>query len=113
MIYIHRNEHNKITDLKFSPVAGYEEQASLFDEEIKAFLKDANNEALIKETLSNLDLEMVRVIEDMIDLFIDKGLMMFTDLPVPVQNKLLFKRNIRNHLTNNSILNEDEVILDF
>lgn len=112
MIFIHRNESNKINDLKFSPTNGYEE-ASLFDKDVKQFLEDVNNETLVKETLLNLDLELVRVIEDLVDLFIEKGLILFTDLPIPVQNKLLFKRNIRNHLTNETILDDGEDILNF
>lgn len=50
---------------------------------------------------------MVRVIEDVIDILIDKNLMLFTDLPEAVQNKILFKKNIRNLSGNNSIIEEE------
>jgi len=54
---------------------------------------------------------MVRVIEDLVDIFIDKNVLRFTDLSTPVQNKLLFKKNIRNALQEeNSILSNDEVL---
>jgi len=62
--------------------------------------------------LNRLDLDMVRVIEDVIDIMIDKNLMLFTDLPDPVQNKILFKKTIRN-LSNGTSIIEDEELINF
>ena len=107
MIYIKRDESNKIVDINFSEKAGYE-QYSIFNNEIKQFIVDADNEDLIKLTMMKLDLEMVRVTEDIIEILIDKEIMLFTDLPEAVQNKLMFKRFLRESLDANSKVFENE-----
>ena len=110
MIYIRRNSDNEIIEIDFSP-APHLEEIGLFDPELKKFLESSeHSEELIKTVLDKLDTDMVRVIEDLVDILIDKDLIRFTDLPKPVQNKLLFKKNIRNALNEEtSISNNDEV----
>ena len=65
---------------------------------------------IIQNVLNRLDLDMVRIIEDVIDILIDKNIMLFTDLPDPVQNKILFKKNIRNISNKDSFIEEEELI---
>lgn len=48
--------------------------------------------------LSHTDTGLVRVLEDLIDILIGKGLLQFTDLPEPAQNKLLARRLTREQL---------------
>lgn len=112
MIYIQRDNQNQIKDILFSPETGYIE-ASLFDPEIKEFLSNNQNDQLIKKVLLNLDLDLVRVIEDMVDLLIDKNIILFTELPEPVQNKLLFKKTLRHSLNPSINLIDEEEILNF
>lgn len=111
MIYISRNSDQQIVEIEFSP-APHLEEISLFDPELKTFLESSeHSEKLIKTVLDKLDSDMVRVIEDLVDILIDKDVIRFTDLPQPVQNKLLFKKSIRSTLSeDNSILSNDEVI---
>lgn len=111
MIYIRRNANQKITEIDFAP-ASHLQEISLFDPELKEFLANSeHSEELIKTVLDKLDSDMVRVIEDLVDILIDKEVIRFTDLPQPVQNKLLFKKSIRNALIEeNSILSDEEVI---
>jgi hypothetical protein len=45
--------------------------------------------------LSSLDREFVRVIEDTLELLMTKELIMFTDLPPAVQEKMLRRREVR------------------
>ena len=44
------------------------------------------------------DLKLIRVIEDVIDLLIAKRVIIFSELPVPVQQKILLKRGKREKL---------------
>lgn len=54
---------------------------------------------------------MARAMEDLIEVLIEKGLLLFTDLPEPVQNKILFKRSLRNLKSQNqSIIHEDDLL---
>ncbi|WP_040727167.1 hypothetical protein [Thiomicrorhabdus sp. Kp2] len=110
MIYIERNSTGDIDNIHFAPAPNLEE-ISLHDPKLKEFIETApNSEEIIQAVLNRLDLDMVRIIEDVIDILIDKNIMLFTDLPDAVQNKILFKKNIRNLSSGNSIIEEEELI---
>ena len=111
MIYIERNASGDIENIKFSPGENREEM-SLHDPRLTEFIKNAeDSDALVESVLNRLDLDMVRVIEDLIDIMIERNLIIFTDLPAPVQNKLLFKRNIRNLKQETSFIDDNELII--
>lgn len=112
MIYIKRDKNNEIIDLQFSDRPDYS-ISSLFDPDVKDFIEKTQNAELIKKILRTMDLEMVRVIEDLVDILVDRRLILFTDLPEPVQNKLLFKRSIRENLAPETSLIDDEEVLNF
>ncbi len=59
------------------------------------------------------DLKLIRAIEDVIDLLISKNLIIFSDLPLPVQQKILKKRGTREKLfgSGSDILGSEEGIL--
>ena len=62
------------------------------DAEVKAFLLDISAQA---NPLSQSDVELSRVLEDLIDVLINRGLIQFTDLPEAAQTKLLNRRQTR------------------
>ncbi|WP_294949235.1 hypothetical protein [Sulfurivirga sp.] len=95
MLYVKRNEQGELADFSFSPTPGYE-IASLEDPAIRAWLSRPENQPLVDEALQRMDLEMARAVEDLIEMLIEKGVILFTDLPEAVQNKILFKRSIRS-----------------
>ncbi len=66
---------------------------------------DASNPA---EELIDSDAGMVRVLEDLVDVLITRGVIQFTDLPVPAQAKLLQRRETRANLANRLDLLGDE-----
>ncbi len=110
MIYVERNEQGNITSLSLTSSTTNEE-ISVGSPELIEFIKHAPNcDELTTLVLNRLDLDMVRVIEDLLDIMIDRDLLRFTDLPIPVQDKLMFKRKIRNLNNENSILQEEELI---
>ncbi len=49
--------------------------------------------------LSQSDTSLVRVLEDLIDVLINRGVIQFTDLPEAAQTKLLERRETRASLT--------------
>lgn len=109
MIYIERNAQGEIGSLHFSP-ADHREEIDIDDPKLSEFIRASDNsEELIQSVLDSLDKDMVRVIEDLIDILIDRNLILFTDLPEPVQNKLIFKKKIRN-LSSDAFLLEEELI---
>ncbi len=58
--------------------------------------------------LSEMDRNFVRVIEDVVELLIAKELILFTDLPVMVQDKFMKRRQIRKTLQFTSNYKEGE-----
>jgi len=114
MIYIERNANGEFENIQFTPGPNREE-ISLHDPKLQNFIEQApNSEEIIQTVLNRLDLDMVRVIEDVIDIMIDRNLILFTDLPDPVQNKILFKKTIRNlSKKNTTIVNDEEELINF
>lgn len=58
--------------------------------------------------LAITDLGLARVVEDLIDLLIDRDAMRFTDLPAPAQEKLLKRRNLRASMGSLNLLGDEE-----
>lgn len=56
------------------------------------------------------DLALVRVLEDLIDLLVDRSVIRFTDLPQAAQTKLLQRRSAREAMHRGSLLDDDGVI---
>lgn len=63
------------------------------DAEVEAFAQDVSNQA---NPMRQSDIELSRVLEDLIDLLIDRGLIQFTDLPAAAQIKLMQRRLTRD-----------------
>ncbi len=66
--------------------------------EVLAWLQQntAREESL--KRLQHSDLEMVRVLEDLITVLMDKGVLTITDLPPAAQNKLMHRTQARQAL---------------
>jgi len=65
-----------------------------------------------KDDLSRMDTEFIRVLEDLIDVLVAKGVINLTDLPPQALEKLSLRRNARRRLRNalDLIQDEDDVI---
>ena len=81
-------------------------------QEVIEFLKETNSVDDIHQILSSSDLELVRVLEDVIDLLCENHVIAFTDLPDSAQKKLTNRKNIRAEMSGleNLIADEDESI---
>ena len=65
-----------------------------------------------KAYLSHTDDDMIRVVEDVIDLLIKKNLITLTDLPPAAQHKLVTRKRLRaKFLLEDTLLIEDDNIL--
>lgn len=65
------------------------------DPQLIDFMYDGDQEAGTKKDMLESDLGLARVLEDLIDLLIEKGAFRFTDLPEAAQKKLLSRRGLR------------------
>lgn len=85
--------------------AGGWEPAEAGDPAVDHFLRAVASET---NPLSLTDAGMGRVTEDLIDVLIDRGVIQFTDLPVPAQAKLLQRRQTRAQLVHRLNLLADD-----
>jgi hypothetical protein len=92
MPYVRRNPEGRIIALSEDPDTGFEETLSLDAPEVQAFLEMA------RAQLSSSDIETVRVIEDLVDVLIQKKLLLLTDLPLPAQRKIMQRQRMRSKL---------------
>ena len=103
MPYVERNESGTVVAVASTPDAGggKKEFLPLEHADVLQFLaalaagKDGDGSSL---ALIASDLRMIRVIEDVVDLLIQKNVIIFSDLPPAVQTKLLQKRGQRERL---------------
>lgn len=76
--------------------------------EIQTWFANEEAEVSLKQ-LKQSDAEMIRVLEDLIHVLIQKGVINLTDLPVAAQTKLKGRHNARESLSGLSrLINDDE-----
>ncbi len=103
MPYVLRGPDGKIDAIFQNPREGADEEVQPDDPEVKAFLSAGLAEAELemrqaRDRLAVSDLELVRVFEDVIEIMIDKGLILITDLPEAAQDKLMERQKLREKL---------------
>ncbi len=111
MPYVMRNAEGRIIAVLSEAVEG-SHLVSPNDDELKAFLKNDSPERRAQRELMESDMGLIRVIEDLIDILIERRLIMFTDFPEPVQKKLLARRGLRKEFSYmDDIFSDDEGFL--
>ncbi|WP_419902309.1 hypothetical protein [Kiloniella sp.] len=117
MPYVSRSDDGKITGVQEAKTELANEFIEANSPEITKFLTGigqttAHHEGGIQQELAASDLEMIRVIEDLITTLIDKRVLMMTDLPKAAQSKLAKRYSLRSKLTDlGGILGENDEIL--
>lgn len=105
LIYVKRNDDGEVVAAgRFSEAHPEWEPCTGDDPELLVFLEGLATE----NPLAPTDLGLARVVEDLIDLLIDRDVMRFTDLPPAAQEKLLKRRGLRASLGHLHLLGDDE-----
>lgn len=113
MLLVKRNPDGEVTAISRSPLdaaesAGVGWDVAAADEPgVVAF---ARHIAEAADPMGPSDLALVRVLEDLIDLLIERAVIRFTDLPLAAQTKLLERRGAREAMHRVSLLDDDGVI---
>ena len=100
MTYISRDASGKITGVFDHAEAGAAEEVRPDDPELARFLADQelSSPSAIRQLLAESDLKMVRLVDDLVDLLIDKGVITFTDLPQAAGDKYMQRQLARKRL---------------
>jgi len=98
-MYIERAADGTIAALRSGPGSGTGEQKLVIDEEILDFLERNADTDTRKLVLSLSDRGIIRLIEDLIDLLIQKDILLFTELPPHAQTRIHERRQLREKVT--------------
>jgi hypothetical protein len=91
MLYVARDQNGRIRELHPAPQADAAEALAADHPEVLQFI----HEEWRRKELESLDREFIRVIEDTLELLMAKNVILFTDLPPKVQEKLMRRREVR------------------
>ena len=104
MPFVRRDSAGSIVAVSQVPGEGLDLLAA-DDPELQQFLRGIGGYA---EQLSATDQDFVRVLEDVVELLIGKGVILFTELPPSAQEKMLLRQKLRSHLGNHLDLLGDD-----
>jgi hypothetical protein len=112
MPYITRDSEGNIIALTSTPSGEHSEHLPTTAPEVVSFLGIDPNQGEALKALKDSDGELARVVEDLIQVLIQKQVIMFTDLPSAVQEKLVSRQKLRSLLNqaDNSILSDDDML---
>lgn len=95
MPFVKRNDSGAIVAVFRQPVQDGLEELDPHDPELTDFLYDTVFDLAARKEWIESDLGLVRVLEDLVQVLIDKGVIMFTDLPDAAQEKLRGRSGFR------------------
>ncbi len=112
MAYVQRDPQGNIIDVFETAQADAIEYMSPNTPELLSFLRKNGDVDAARTILSSSDMALIRVLEDLINTLIDKGVILFTDLPPAAQEKLANREKIRDQLSSlENLMNEDQGLL--
>jgi hypothetical protein len=112
MLYAQRDEAGTIIALFANPSDQAKEAVSPDDAEVLQFLLQEEGDTAAKHYLRQSDLGLIRVVEDLIELLMQKNLILLTELPEAAQKKILNRKQVRESAqSGNSLLVDDEIPL--
>ncbi len=108
MPFIRRDPTGSIVEALDAPTGEALEFLEADDPEVNRFHARQGDAAQLREELAVSDVEMARVVEDLIDVLIKKGVLAAGDLPGPVNAKLDRRRTMRKTMNSLSRLISDD-----
>ncbi len=98
MPYVTRDQNGRIAAVHATQSAEATENLAPGDPQLVEFFDRAGDPAGLQDALVVSDLALVRVLEDLITVLIDKRIIMLTDLPKAAQQKLAHRYDLRSQL---------------
>lgn len=106
MPFVKRDDNNSIIGIFNKSQSDAQEELPNNHQEIIEFIKSGEYKEFTDHMLHQSDADFIRVLEDLIDVLLEKHVLLLTDLPQAAQNKLLNRKKIRKkHIQ--SILSEE------
>lgn len=93
MPYVHRGSDGRISAVSLTAAEDMQEFLPSEHAELLRFSRDIMGGHT--SVLLDSDMKLIRVLEDLVELLLNQGVIRFTDLPEPAQQKLLERRGLR------------------
>ena len=87
MLYVERDAKGRLLRVEQKPFKG-SEHIAVESEELQNWLKKSEEVKARLDGLNSSDLELVRVLEDVVIVLVDRGVIQYTDLPTAAREKL-------------------------
>jgi hypothetical protein len=108
MLYVKRDAWGNLQQVEAAPFEGMDEELAADSQEAQAWYANQTAESSLLQ-LQQSDLDMIRVLEDLITVLIRKGVVRITDLPEAAQSKLVGRSKARDALGGlHRLINDDE-----
>ena len=112
MFYVQRGADGKVCGVSVDPQASGEPPLPANHPDVLEFLLSHGDQAAAAAALAATDLNLARVVEDLVSLLAERGVILFTDLPQDAQRKLLLRGRLRAKLGGiNPIVDDDGAII--
>jgi transposase len=97
MIYVEENARGELVRVEMAPFDGMTGNMAVADARVHNWLAREEVRARLAR-LRDSDLELIRVLEDLVGVLVDRGVIRYTDLPVAAQRKLQQRAEARAEL---------------
>ena len=109
MLYVKRDSEGNLLQVEAAPFEGMNGKLMADSQEAQAWFANQDVESSLLQ-LKQSDLDMIRVLDDLVQVLMDKGVLRITDLPPAAQSKLLSRTQARVALGGlNRLIDDDEV----
>lgn len=106
-MFIKRDMHGRIVGVCEIQSGEFNEHVTQDSSELLLFLKGKSKDLSINP-LESSDTDLARVLEDLIDILTERGIIHFTDLPTAAQTKLNSRQAIRKIKNSLDLLDNEE-----
>ena len=105
MPFVKRNDSGDIVAVSQYQDEVYTEELDQNDPALRKFILDMTKD---QSLMTQSDLDFVRVVEDLVDLLVQKNYILFTELPEKAQEKMQARQALRGKMASRLDLLDDE-----
>ena len=108
MVYVQRDDKGRLLRVEHQPFEGMNDTLAVESEEMCDWLQAREEVKAWLDSLRSSDLELVRVLEDVVSVLVERGVIRYTDLPEAARVKLDQRAVARAEIEGlSSLLGED------
>jgi len=107
MLYAERDANGVIVAIRKITGGSAREKERLSCTELAEFLSGSEAMLPFENLLTQLDTGAIRILDDLIDLLVQKNLIIFSDLPEEARQKLYERKRVRQKMQGQQLIEDD------